>query len=101
VTDSRVVFRGPVPRPFRSTPADRDGGCAGWTVERAEKSTLDEWDDFERGWVEGAWRVGSPEARAFAAEREDEYQRHYRGVLGFAWLFLHGSVPAASESSVR
>jgi SAM-dependent methyltransferase len=60
---------------------------AGWTVDLAESSTLAEWDAFEHGWREGVRGVGTPEAAAFADEREGEYQ-DYRGVLGFGWLVL-------------
>ena len=60
---------------------------AGWTVEHADLSTREEWDDFEHGWCDGVRNVGSPAATTFADERSAEYQ-NYRGVLGFGWLHL-------------
>ncbi len=59
----------------------------GWNVEEASLSTLEEWDEFEGGWIEGVQRVGTVEAMAFANEREHLY-RQYRGVAGFGWLYL-------------
>ena len=60
---------------------------AGWTVDSSDLSTLDEWDAFELGWVDGVRAVGSPTADGFATKRAAEYQ-NYRSVLGFAWLRL-------------
>lgn len=65
---------------------------AGFAVDRSELSTLDEWDQFEGTWCDGALGAGVGEAdvagvAAFVAERRDDYDR-YRGVLGFAWLYL-------------
>lgn len=59
----------------------------GWTVEGIDTSTLDEWDAFEHGWIDGVRSVGTEAAASFADQRASEYQR-YRGVLGFAWLEL-------------
>ncbi len=78
---------------FGDLPTGSDGlaetaEAAGWTVVQSDLSTLAEWDAFEGGWVEGVRSVGSAEALAFAAEREDQYRQHYRGVLGFAWFVL-------------
>ncbi len=61
---------------------------AGWTVTRADESTMDEWDDFERTWSEGVRAVGTEAAARFAESRQQEYLDHYRGVLGFCWLEL-------------
>ena len=59
----------------------------GWEVVAASTSSLAEWDDFEFTWNRGVQTVGTDLARAFAAQRAEEYQR-YRGILGFGWLHL-------------
>ncbi|WP_370326498.1 cyclopropane-fatty-acyl-phospholipid synthase family protein [Euzebya sp.] len=58
-----------------------------WTVEDVDRSTAEEWDAFEAAWTAGVEAVGTDAARAYAAERREEYRR-YRGVVGFAWLVL-------------
>jgi hypothetical protein len=60
---------------------------AGWSVVNASLASLEEWDAFEHGWIDGVRAVGSPEANEFADFRAEEY-RKYRGVLGFGWLVL-------------
>jgi SAM-dependent methyltransferase len=60
--------------------------AAGWSVVQRDLSGQDEWDDFEGGWSSGVRSVGTAGAIAFAAEREEQYRRRYRGVLGFAWV---------------
>jgi cyclopropane fatty-acyl-phospholipid synthase-like methyltransferase len=62
--------------------------AAGFTVEAAERSTLDEWDAFETGWRSALESSEDPEARLLALAREREYRDGYRGILGFAWLVL-------------
>lgn len=59
----------------------------GWTVDDADLSSMEEWDEFEGGWAAGVEGVGTAEALAYAEERRSEYHR-YRGTLGFAWLEL-------------
>lgn len=61
--------------------------AAGWKVTDAAVSTVDEWDDFEHGWIAGVRAIDTDEANTFADERAAEYER-YRGVLGFGWLML-------------
>lgn len=61
--------------------------AAGWSVDDVSTSTLEEWDAFEHGWIDGVRSVGTPEAAAFADERQAEYGQ-YRNVLGFAWAVL-------------
>jgi len=61
--------------------------AARWTVTSLDLASLDEWDEFEHGWIAGVRAVDTEEAHAFADERAAEYER-YRGVLGFAWLTL-------------
>lgn len=61
--------------------------AAGWTVAARSSSSLEEWDEFEHGWIGGVRAVGSPAAEAFATERSEMYNI-YRGVAGFAWLHL-------------
>jgi len=61
---------------------------AGFRVERAERSSLEEWDAFESSWRSGLEASSDPDALALAAERKREYEDGYRGVLGFAWLVL-------------
>ncbi len=60
---------------------------AGWVVEDASVSSLEEWDGFEGGWIAGVRRVGTAEAETFADERAALYQ-DYRGIAGFGWLYL-------------
>jgi SAM-dependent methyltransferase len=59
-----------------------------WRAAQVDASTLDEWDAFE-----AAWRLGVE--AACAAQRKDEYETRYRGVLGFMWLVLDRSRPVA------
>ena len=59
----------------------------GFEVADVDRSTTQEWDEFEGTWTDAVEAVGTPEARDFAASRREEYQR-YRGVLGFTWLLL-------------
>jgi cyclopropane fatty-acyl-phospholipid synthase-like methyltransferase len=61
---------------------------AGFVVEQAEPSTLQEWDHFEERWRSGLEQAEGPAARLAALERERDYREAYRGVLGFAWLVL-------------
>lgn len=61
--------------------------AAGWEVVDSDRSSLAEWDEFEVGWIEGVRKIGTPDALAFAAERQETYES-YRGVAGFGWLFL-------------
>ncbi len=79
-----AVF-GELPRGLGSAVAMAE--AVGWAVDEADVSTLDEWDHFEQSWTDAVERVGTTEARSFAAERREEYQA-YRGVLDFAWLHL-------------
>ncbi|MCB9651579.1 MAG: class I SAM-dependent methyltransferase [Deltaproteobacteria bacterium] len=76
---------GPMPRGVDALAALAE--AEGWRVEHRDVSTLEEWDEFELGWIGGVRAVGSEEAHAFAAMRSAQYQR-YRGVLGFGWLYL-------------
>jgi SAM-dependent methyltransferase len=55
--------------------------AAGWRVTDLGVSTLEEWDEFE-----ARWRAGVD--ADFARQRKEEYEAHYRGVLGFVWLVL-------------
>jgi cyclopropane fatty-acyl-phospholipid synthase-like methyltransferase len=61
---------------------------AGFEVDHAEPSTLDEWDAFEEGVRRRLEQAEDPEARLAAVARERDYREGYRGVLGFAWLVL-------------
>ena len=77
---------------FGDLPAGPDvlaelAATAGWTVVEHGHSSLEEWDDFELGWIAGVRSLGTPEAMAFADQRLRDY-RSYRGVLGFGWLYL-------------
>jgi len=77
---------------FGDLPVGEDGlshmaVAAGWKVAGSYRSSLAEWDAFEGGWIEGVRRIGSQEAFAFAAERQEMYET-YRGVAGFGWVFL-------------
>jgi SAM-dependent methyltransferase len=61
---------------------------AGFRPLHVAASTVAEWDDFESDWRAGIELLGTPDARAFADQRRDEYLAGYRQVLGFAWLVL-------------
>ncbi len=64
---------------------------AGFAVERAERSSSEEWDAFEAASRSGLESAGEPEAASLAREREREYRESRRGVLGFGWLTLRPS----------
>lgn len=57
--------------------------AAGYVIDAADRSTLEEWDAFERAWV-----TSDEPLRAASEQRAEEYRTVYRGVLGFAWLVL-------------
>ncbi|MGW4501594.1 SAM-dependent methyltransferase [Micromonospora sp. NPDC004336] len=61
---------------------------AGFRPLHVAASTRAEWDDFESDWRAGIERLGTPDARAFADRRREEYLGGYRGVVGFGWLIL-------------
>lgn len=61
---------------------------AGFRPLHVAVSTVAEWDDFESDWRAGIERLGTPDARAFADQRRDEYLNGYRNILGFGWLIL-------------
>jgi cyclopropane fatty-acyl-phospholipid synthase-like methyltransferase len=71
-------------------------GTAGWRVLHLSTADQLEWDDFEStsraGWQE--WLLThpadprAPEVRAWLDERQRQYVRDYRGVLGFSYLVL-------------
>jgi len=56
----------------------------GWRTAEFAVSTPEEWDEFEADWRAGV-------EASYAAQRKTEYEEHYRGVLGFAWLVLDRS----------
>lgn len=70
----------------------------GWNVDAAEPATLEEWDQFEVNWRQELEEVstlepGSPRGRLathLVSSRREEYERGYRGVLGFVYLVLEG-----------
>lgn len=70
--------------------------AAGWRVLHLSTADQREWDDFEStsraGWQEWVLANGADpraaEIRAWLDERERQYIRDYRGVLGFAYLVL-------------
>ena len=66
---------------------ERRATKAGWQVLWSDRSSLDEWDAFEGGWTDAVNALGTPEAAAFAREREAAYGL-YRGVLEFGWFLL-------------
>ncbi len=70
---------------------------AGWVLEDASLSSMEEWDKFEGGWIEGVRRVGTIEAETFADERAEFYQE-YRGIAGFGWLYLTQQVGGLEET---
>lgn len=71
-------------------------GAAGWRVLHLSTADQLEWDDFEsssrRAWQE--WLLAHPadprasDVRAWLDERQRQYVRDYRGVLGLAYLVL-------------
>jgi cyclopropane fatty-acyl-phospholipid synthase-like methyltransferase len=92
--DAALEIFGDLPR-FEAYP--RFAESAALELERAERSSLEEWDDFESRWRSGLQRCADPEARQLAAEREADYRDVYRGVLGFAWLVLRKKDGAAVD----
>jgi len=77
---------------FGELPAGEDAlaalaRSAGWSVVEQSRSSIEEWDEFELGWIGGVRDVGTVEAVDFAEHRLQDYQ-NYRGVLGFGWLLL-------------
>jgi cyclopropane fatty-acyl-phospholipid synthase-like methyltransferase len=70
--------------------------AAGWRVLHLSTADQLEWDDFEsssrRAWQE--WLLAHPddhragEVRDWLGERQRQYVRDYRGVLGLAYLVL-------------
>jgi SAM-dependent methyltransferase len=84
----REVF-GPLPRGLDGLGAAAAG--SGWLVVDSDAATPEEWDEFESAWTAGVAGSGLPGAGAFAERRRDEYELHYRGVLGFGWLLLEPS----------
>lgn len=72
--------------------------AAGFRIERDEVSTLAEWDAFESGWRAGLEASPDPEAVAFAATRQREYEDGYRATIGFSWLVLAPVAPETQET---
>ena len=62
--------------------------AARFSVDHADRSTQEEWDEFETSWRAGVEAAEDPVLRLAAVERERDYRDGYRGVLGFAWLVL-------------
>jgi cyclopropane fatty-acyl-phospholipid synthase-like methyltransferase len=69
---------------------------SGWTVISTDSASTDEWDEFESTWNQDLNEIAKREphtpgglrAGRLAKERREEYERGYRGVLGFAYLIL-------------
>jgi len=69
---------------------------SGWTVSSADSASTDEWDEFESTWIQDLNEIAEREprtpigarARRLAEERREQYERGYRGALGFAYLIL-------------
>ncbi len=70
----------------------------GWNVRASETATLQEWDEFEENWRQELEEVAALEqesprgrlATRLVSARREEYERGYRGVLGFVYLVLEG-----------
>lgn len=69
----------------------------GFAVVRAQEATLDEWDEFESGYMAkfATWLAAHPpthpdaeEVRSRMRRQQEAYFRGYRGVLGMAYLSL-------------
>lgn len=69
---------------------------SGWRVLSADSADLEEWDTFEAAWRQDLDEIVAREpstgsgqqALRLARQRREEYEREYRGVLGFAYLTL-------------
>jgi cyclopropane fatty-acyl-phospholipid synthase-like methyltransferase len=69
---------------------------AGWRMLSSTTADQEEWDEFEDSWRAGreqwvAEHRADPRAQRIADElraRREEYERVYRGVLGFCYLVL-------------
>ena len=59
---------------------------AGFTIETTEIASMEEWDAFESQWRGGLEASNDPTLIAFAAERKEEYEKGYRGILGFCYI---------------
>ena len=75
--------------------------ATGFEVVYAERSTQEEWDDFEESWRAGVEAAEDPVLRLAAVERERDYRDGYRGVLGFAWLVLAAARPRLLDALGR
>jgi SAM-dependent methyltransferase len=78
---------------FGNLPSGLDGvvrsaWTAGLSALHADAASLEEWDAFEAGWRSGLEQSAIPGALELAVARKGEYERGYRGVLGFAYLVL-------------
>jgi len=76
-----------------------------WTVLSADSADLEEWDEFEAAWRQDLDDIAAREpstslgqrALRLARQRREEYERGYRGVLGFAYLILSRTERSGSE----
>jgi SAM-dependent methyltransferase len=78
---------------FGDLPSGLDGVVgsaerAGLSALHSDAASLEEWDAFEAGWRSGLEQSAIPGALELAVARKEEYERGYRGVLGFAYLVL-------------
>lgn len=81
--------------------------ASGWTIRAADSADEAEWDDFESGWRLDLEEIGRSEpntdrgrqALRLAAQRREEYDQGYRGVLGFAYLLLERGEDGDPEAS--
>lgn len=89
-----IEMFGELPASFEATLTS--ARASGWTIRAADSADEAEWDDFESGWRLDLEEIGRSEpntdrgrqALRLAAQRREEYDQGYRGVLGFAYLLL-------------
>lgn len=75
---------------------------SGWMVRSSDSADLAEWDHFESTWRQDLDDLAAREsgsllggrALRLSAQRREEYERGYRGILGFAYLVLQRSEEA-------
>ncbi len=69
---------------------------SGWSIVSVSSADPDEWDDFESKWNQDLDDISTGAATAerreqasrILAQRRDDYERGYRGVLSFGYLTL-------------
>lgn len=78
-----------------------------WKVRFSDSADLTEWDRFESMWRHDLEDIGAKEpdsplgrqALRLSVQRRNEYERGYRGVLGFAYLILERTEESGKDGT--